>query len=369
MTDFSNEPVEKIAKPKGPPEMEKPGKDKGQKGKPAPARLMPRKAVNGKGEAPQPPPPDTPTAKGQPDNKKAAKPAPKPGGKKAPAPAPKPGDSKTSQADQRGAQFQETVPNKPSRPEDNFILLVDPDKEDDVDPRELARNEANAIKNQAEEALKAARKEGEKIREQAYEEGYAQGMSEGEAASRAKVEAVCDNLTRALAGLGEARDKVLAVMEREMLSLVLGVVDRILMGAEAVAPQVVARVVREAIRRLGDAERVTVRLNPADLAEMEKAQPSLAQQVAGLHLEADPQLQPGDVVAQSPVAQVDATMETRRQRVFDLLEDAFRRGEPLDLEAVATQPWPGKEQEVTAPSPSGTEPQADPQAGEDLESW
>ena len=263
-------------------------------------------------------------------------------------------------------QFQPTVPPRPESEDDGFTLLIDLDRGAEEDPRLAAQSEAEQIKEQAGQELEVARREGEQIRRQAYEEGYQQGQSEGAAASRAKVEAVCDNLNHALTELGQAQAKVLAVMERELVALVLAVVDRILLGAEALTPQVVGKVVREAINRLGDTEKITVRLSSADLAEMEKIRPSLTKEGASLHLVGDPELQPGDVVVQSPVVQVDATVATRRQRVFDLLEDSFRRGQPLDMQQIMASPWPQEEPEPE-PEPAAASPSDPPQGDE--ESW
>jgi flagellar assembly protein FliH len=215
------------------------------------------------------------------------------------------------------------------------LLIVDKPQED---PRLSAER-------QAQEMLAAAQAEAQAIRQQAqreghdegYQKGYKTGQEDGLVASKAKVEAACDNLGRALAVLDQARAAILGLMETEMVALAQAATDRILLAPEAVDPALVRRAVHEAVLRVVDAERLTVRLHPEDLANVREFRESLLGDLGGLkHLELrpDPNLRRGDCVVDSPTAQVDATLATRRQRIFDLLADAFRQGQRLDMEQV-----------------------------------
>ncbi len=259
------------------------------------------------------------------------------------------------------------------------MLLADQPMED---PRVSAED-------QAREMLASAQAEATGIRQQAqregyeegYQKGYQTGLEEGMVASRARVEAACDNLGRALGVLDKARAGILGVMETEMMALVQAATDRILLAPEAIEPALVRRVVHEAVLRVAEAERMVVRLHPDDLAHVREFRARLIEDLGGmanLELRPDPSLRPGDCVVDTPTAQIDATLESRRRQIFKLLSDSFRQGQRMDLERVlerALEP-PAADSPSAAPaSPAATTPAVAPtfappaEVPSELEDW
>jgi flagellar assembly protein FliH len=227
----------------------------------------------------------------------------------------------------------------PPEPErgDGFAPLVLMDKPQE-DPRISAERQAQEMLSTAQAEAEATRQRAQREGyEEGYQKGYKTGQDEGLVASKARVEAACDNLGRALGVLDQARAALLGMMETEMVALAQAATDRILLAPEAVDPALVRRAVHEAVTRVVEAERLTVRLHPEDLAHVREFRERLLDDLGGLkHLELrpDPVLRRGDCVVDSPTAQVDATLETRRKRIFDLLADAFRQGQRLDMDQV-----------------------------------
>jgi flagellar assembly protein FliH len=134
--------------------------------------------------------------------------------------------------------------------------------------------------------------------------------------------------------LERARAGVLAVMEEEIIALVQAVTDRILLAPGAVDPDLIRRVVRESIGRVSQAERLAVRLNPDDLERVREFRPRLLENMGRLkYLDLLPtqDLRPGDCLVEGPQTQVDATLATRRERIFQLLEETFHQSAALDL--------------------------------------
>lgn len=189
--------------------------------------------------------------------------------------------------------------------------------------QERPENPLETTQRQADELMASAQGQAQEIRRQAQEEGYQtgyqSGLKEGIVASKARIEAACDNLGRALTALERARAGVLAMMEPEIVALVQAAVERILLSPGAVDPALIRRVVREAVSRVNQAERVAVRLNPDDLERVREFRPKLLEgmgRLKYLDLIADGELRPGDCLVEGPHSQVDATMATRRQRIF-----------------------------------------------------
>ena len=183
-------------------------------------------------------------------------------------------------------------------------------------------------------------------------------------ASQARITAGLDNLARAVTGLDAAKAQVMAAMEGEIVALVQAVVDRIFLTKDAVKPALVRQVAAESLKRLAEAERITLRLNPGDMELLKEFRPELEsqlKQLKHLHIMADPQLPPGDVLAESTTCQVDATLCTRRERIFKLLEETLQQSQPLDL-----TPDPASLEESEAQAAKESEDQAD---SEELEDW
>lgn len=229
-------------------------------------------------------------------------------------------------------------PEGPVEPEEFQPLIT---SEEDVDPVERAQHQAEELIAQAQNELVSAQEEAEGIRhkagEEGYQKGYQQGLTEGVQASQARITAGLDNLARAVMALDAAKAEVLSAMEGEIVALVQAVVDRIFLTKDAVKPDLVRQVAAESLKRLAEAEIITLRLNPGDMEMIKEFRPELEnqmKQLKHLHIEADPQLTPGDVVAESPTCQVDATLNTRRDRIFKLQEETLQQNQPLDLSPI-----------------------------------
>ncbi len=205
---------------------------------------------------------------------------------------------------------------------------------------EEAEAEARRIKDQARQELEKARGEAESIRQKAYQEGYQKGQQDGAQAEKARLIAALENLAATLEKLEGFKAELLGVMGEEILALVQAVVDRILLSPRAVAPELVRRAALAAMQRLGEAEKVEIRVHPSDLELLRRFKPQLMaaiEDLERLELLADPELKPGDCVAKSTTTQVDATLATRRERVFQALEEALRRDGGLELDEQALQ--------------------------------
>jgi flagellar assembly protein FliH len=252
--------------------------------------------------------------------------------------------------------------------EGGFRLLVYGGRQED--PRDRAERQAAEIMEKAEQdstaLVEEATGQAEGIRNQAYEEGYQQGHEEGLNAAKALVQAAADNLSRALAKLDQARAEVMNGLEGEIIGLVQAVCDQIFATPDAVPDGVIKQVVREAVGRLLEYERVTVRLSQKDMSTIEEFRPELLKtftELGRLNLLPDPDLSPGECLVETPNARVDATLDTRRQRVFKALVETLKGNEPLDLNPVLEAKEQAPPQESPADEIPSTDPSAEPAAG------
>ncbi len=255
-------------------------------------------------------------------------------------------------------QVASAPPEEPLEEKDGFRLLVVGGRQED--PRERAEREAAQILQEAQARLEEAQAQVESIRNQAYQEGYQKGQEEGRQAERARLEAAAQDLARTLESLDQLRIRIMSAMEGEIVALVQTVCERCFLTPRAVSPESIRQVVSQAVARLGEAERVEVRLSAGDLEVVKEFQPQLEEMIEGLgrlRIVADPELSPGDCLVSSATAMVDATLQTRRQRVLEALEEMFHQSPPLDLSpalAESQSPEPG-----SPPSPESPDEMED----------
>lgn len=237
-----------------------------------------------------------------------------------------------------------------------FAPLATGEKQED--PRAVAEREARQMVAQANDQAKSIQQQ---AYDQGYEEGYQLGQSEGRTATEVMIKTASQNLTQALQVLDQARARVLASMEQELVALVAATTDMVLMTPGAVDKKIIQKVVSQAAAKVAKAERLKVRLHPEDLKVVQEFQPQagdLAESLEYIDLVADPTLGRGDCVVDTTSCQVDATLATRRDRLLRLLEDTLHAGQPVDFSHLAGPTVESAPQDEAPPDP---QPQPEPE--------
>lgn len=165
------------------------------------------------------------------------------------------------------------------------------------------------------------------IEEEARESGRAAGHQEGLAAGRAEVQRRVEQLDRVLAGLAQPTSHLDAEVENELLEMVLAIARRLIRRELKTDPGEIIGVVREGLASLPIGERqVTVQLHPEDA--------SLVREVFGgrdagpaCRIVEDPSLTRGGARISTDISVIDATLETRINRVFDRMLGSERRAD------------------------------------------
>jgi flagellar assembly protein FliH len=138
--------------------------------------------------------------------------------------------------------------------------------------------------------------------------------AEVEAARReatARLAAAIDRLQLAGARLAEEA-------RSDVLELAFQIARRILESELRAGSEALFALVRSAVRRVGEARRVSVRLHPHDAGAVQVALDSSDPAVvtlARVELVADPSLSPGDCVVDSDAGQVDGRLASRLQEL------------------------------------------------------
>jgi flagellar assembly protein FliH len=142
------------------------------------------------------------------------------------------------------------------------------------------------------------------------------------AESREELRSAAEALAAASAAVKVAAEERAEQLEREAAELGIHIGEKVLAGTLDVQPWRVMDVVRGALRCLVERERVTVHVNPADLELVREAVETLRLTMGGIdHLEVQEErrVARGGAVVRSATGEVDARLETKLQRVREVV--------------------------------------------------
>ena len=158
--------------------------------------------------------------------------------------------------------------------------------------------------------------------QQAFQAGYQLGCQE----MRADVESIAESFVKSLQELAEFRSRLRERYERQLLELALGVARKVVQQEIAERPAIWLGMIRAAVRRAVDRERILIRVPPALLGFLNQALPELRpalDDVKELELLEDPSLPPGGCVIETKFGDVDIGLDTQ----FEAVERALARAE------------------------------------------
>jgi flagellar assembly protein FliH len=162
--------------------------------------------------------------------------------------------------------------------------------------------------------------EAQAARAAGHEAGFQAGLVEAQAQMAAGVAA----LQAAVAEVGAERARVAAAVEAAAVELALRIAEQALGAAVTVRPEAVVDVVRGALRRLVERDRVTILVNPEDLDLVRAAADTLMAELGGIEhcdVQAERRVARGGAIVRTVEGEVDATLATKLARARETLEE------------------------------------------------
>ena len=154
----------------------------------------------------------------------------------------------------------------------------------------------------------------------AFEAGYDLGREE----ATGQLATVAESLVKSLEELSVFRGQVRERYERELLELALGVARKVVQQELAERPEIWLGLIRGAVRRVVDRERITVRVPPRLLAFLRDALPELRaslDSVKELELVEDPSLPTGGCIIESRFGEVNLGVEAQLEMIERTLRE------------------------------------------------
>jgi flagellar assembly protein FliH len=195
-------------------------------------------------------------------------------------------------------------------------------------PKELSREVSREDPAQAERlALQKRIAELEASLEQRCREARDTGYREGETAGRnqanTQVGAMMEKLARSIQEIAEARPKLRAEAERDLLKLSLAIARKILHRELSADPDSIAGLIKVCLDKIRLQEIVRVRIHPQHHPPIQQM---LARLSTGVPIELlpDPKLQLGGVVIETTRGEFDASVDVQLKEIERGLTDLLR---------------------------------------------
>lgn len=168
-----------------------------------------------------------------------------------------------------------------------------------------------------------------KLEREAFATAYAQGEKAGHEAGAKRADAMLRRMAETLKELDELRQTIIRQSERQVVQLALSIAQRILRREVQVDQELTCAMARVALDRLGDAASTRIRLHPDDHAAI-AASHGPAWAGRNVTIEADPSINRGGCLIESPFGFVDASIEAQ----FQVIEHALAVDEPVEVRVV-----------------------------------
>jgi flagellar assembly protein FliH len=160
-------------------------------------------------------------------------------------------------------------------------------------------------------------------RDAGHQAGYAAGLAEAQEQMAAGIAA----LAAAVAEVGVERERVSSAVEAAAVELGLRIAEQALGAAVEARPEAVVDVVRGALRRLVERDRVTILVNPEDLDLVRGASDALMVELGGIEhcdVQAERRVARGGAIVRTVEGEVDATLSTKLARARETLAEELR---------------------------------------------
>jgi len=189
-----------------------------------------------------------------------------------------------------------------------------------------AQSELNQVKLKAAEIVKQAQKDGEKIRQKAAIEGRQQAEDDARKRLKAEVDQQAATLLPALKQIVQEltnnKQQWMQQWERSAIDVAVAIAEKVIRREVEHAPQISATLIRETLQMAADCGEIHIRLNPQDLASMDRGDDMVCDELkklASSQIIADKSVTRGGCLVETKYGSVDNRIESQLTRIQEEL--------------------------------------------------
>ena len=204
-----------------------------------------------------------------------------------------------------------------------FISLQTGDREKgDFIPLEEGEDNYKKRKG-AEDILKDAHQKVALLEQEAYEKGFAQGEKDGLELGEKKAIKVIENIENLFIEISHLKKEILKQYEKEILELIFSIVKKIIHDQVELDEKTIKNTVFKALNLTAEKSEIVLRVNPEDFDFVERLRPEFFtkfKELKSITATSDPSITRGSCFLETPYGNVDATVETRLEKIYQSLE-------------------------------------------------
>ena len=193
-------------------------------------------------------------------------------------------------------------------------------KEKCFEPVDLNRN--NRFFSDSKNVSAEYRSPSEDLKEKAYNEGFMKGEKAGSESERKRLQTLFDTLEKAITELGKLKEDLSLNVERGAVELALEIAEKIVSHEVSVNKETLLGVLKGALEKIVDQEKIKIRINKADLQLINESGcqiSGLTDNIKDVIIEGDETISRGGCVIETGFGCIDARIESQLQAVGDLL--------------------------------------------------
>ncbi len=164
-----------------------------------------------------------------------------------------------------------------------------------------------------------------KLESEGFEKGHAEGLARGLVAGQKEIGERLGRLDSVISELDRIKERKLEELLPEIVDLSLEIARKIIHRKIEKDRDIIVSVVREAVRKLGRDEKMTIRVNPADYETMISGLDSLREEarIRDITVEPAESVSPGGCYIETPSGDVDARIEEQIREIRDAITTAL----------------------------------------------
>lgn len=217
--------------------------------------------------------------------------------------------------------------------EENFVSyesMMEEEDEEEVDPgpdlHELARQELATATAEAARLVKEAEARVAKLEQEARDRGFAKGEAEGRRVGEEALAATIKQAGQVILAAKAERRRISALYEKDILALVLAMVEHLVNHEVSVNHRVIEQCLRKTMGFVVDNSQVVVHLHPDDFLRIRDAvveNPLFLENAERVELMEDPAISQGGCLLKTTFGEIDARLEHCKEKLYKAVELSF----------------------------------------------
>lgn len=182
-------------------------------------------------------------------------------------------------------------------------------------------------RKEAEDILKQAQEKANLLEREAYENGFAQGEKDGIELGEKKVLKVTENIENFFIEMSQLKKEIIKQYEKGILDLIFAIAEKIVHRKIESDEGIVKDIVLKAFELASEKSKIMLRVNPEDFDYIERLKPeffSKFKELKSIMVTSDPSITRGGCFLETPYGDLDATVETQLEKIYQSLEGVFK---------------------------------------------